>query len=954
MGGIADSVHAEVSVGGDVHGQIAIGNNILQIGALHGDLVTVAAPGSIPSPALRPLPIRVVPRRPQPFFGRQAEVALLVAEAGAGRTVAVDGPRGIGRSALLRYVATHESLQSVTYLSARDLTLDDAVQVLFDTFYHCDVPIRPTLAQSRFLLQQVRASIVVDDIATATVRGLVDLTPGCGFVLAATSSPVADIRSVQLGGLAADDARALFESGLGRKLRPDELGGANQLCLLAENVPSRVLGTAAMARSSEQSLSTFAETAWNSGAPSGPQPVGDDLRLLDLLAAIPDIVMPESWLSALSDLPDVVARLGRWVASGLVMEVPGAGYQLNVRRTAPAQARAALVEHAVRFALTHRAVVRRPGPMTEALKKVQADCTQHGDWQAVLGIGAVLDPVYAQAGRWDAWRDVLAPMLTAARALGDRPAEARALHQLGTRELCILGTGAAAGLLAVALRIRQMIGDTAGAAATQHNISLIPSIPAAGADHGPAQPRRGSRPKVVTATAGTALMAIATTTVAIMLTNATPMVSFNPTGLAFPRQPVSAPGASLTVSLVNTGQATAHITTPRTAGTNAADFDVTATTCGAELPAGQSCSTTVAFTPVAEGDRTGALTVDVSEGGPVTQAWLTGTGSAPVGPIVTPTSLDFLQETVGTTSSTKTFTVTIPATGTTQLGQLAVEGPTSGDYAVVDDKCSGQAIPSGQPCTVGVQFAPTAPGLRTARLQILAADGSVTASVPLRGIGTAPSTVPFPARIVVPQVMGKPVASARALLAAAGLRVGAVKQEADDSGPVGVVLRSQPAAGAQVARGTSVDLVTSSGPARCAVPNVINQLIANANAIIAGTCAVAGATTEELSETVPKGTVIRTNPPSGTTITKGGAVQLVVSNGGVRVPSVGDHTRAAAEQAIKDSGLVVGTVQPADASSESLAVSTTPAEGTLVAPGSAVNLIVRDDSEPPQSEEPNG
>jgi hypothetical protein len=150
--------------------------------------------------------------------------------------------------------------------------------------------------------------------------------------------------------------------------------------------------------------------------------------------------MPESWLVELVDLPDTVARLDQLVSGGLVKAVLDVGYRLVELRTPTDEARTAVVEHAVRFAQTHRPQMHDPDPTTEALKRVQADCTQRGNWQAVLDIGAVLDPVYAQSGRWDAWRDVLAPMLTAARALGDRAAEARALHQLGTRELCLLAS----------------------------------------------------------------------------------------------------------------------------------------------------------------------------------------------------------------------------------------------------------------------------------------------------------------------------------------------------------------------------------------------------------------------------------------------------------------------------------------------------------------------------------
>ena len=104
MGGTAGQVRADVYVGGDMQGQIAVGNNILQIGVLNGNLLLPAASAS--QPVRRPDPLRLVPRPPTPFYGRRTEAALLVAEARAGRAVAVQGPRGIGRSTMLRRVAT--------------------------------------------------------------------------------------------------------------------------------------------------------------------------------------------------------------------------------------------------------------------------------------------------------------------------------------------------------------------------------------------------------------------------------------------------------------------------------------------------------------------------------------------------------------------------------------------------------------------------------------------------------------------------------------------------------------------------------------------------------------------------------------------------------------------------------------------------------------------------------
>ena len=56
MGGVSTSVHAEVSVGGAVLGQIAVGDKIVQFGSVHGDVVVQAPPSSRAELVLRHRP----------------------------------------------------------------------------------------------------------------------------------------------------------------------------------------------------------------------------------------------------------------------------------------------------------------------------------------------------------------------------------------------------------------------------------------------------------------------------------------------------------------------------------------------------------------------------------------------------------------------------------------------------------------------------------------------------------------------------------------------------------------------------------------------------------------------------------------------------------------------------------------------------------------------------------
>jgi len=70
---------------------------------------------------------------------------------------------------------------------------------------------------------------------------------------------------------------------------------------------------------------------------------------------------------------------------------------------------------------------------------------------------------------------------------------------------------------------------------------------------------------------------------------------------------------------------------------------------------------------------------------------------------------------------------------------------------------------------------------------------------------------PCPPKVTVPNVIGRTQAEAETLITDAGLTVGVVT-EVFNSSPVGQVISQDPAADAQVAEGTAVDLEVSSGP----------------------------------------------------------------------------------------------------------------------------------------------
>jgi len=101
---------------------------------------------------------------------------------------------------------------------------------------------------------------------------------------------------------------------------------------------------------------------------------------------------------------------------------------------------------------------------------------------------------------------------------------------------------------------------------------------------------------------------------------------------------------------------------------------------------------------------------------------------------------------------------------------------------------------------------------------------------------------------------------------------------------------------------------------------------------------------EEANATVPKGEVIRSEPPSGTIVQPAEVIKVYVSTGAqpVEVPDVTNQPIEAAEAAIKDAGLVSGSVTKENSPTVAagIVLSTDP-EGTSTAQaGSTVNYVV--------------
>ena len=201
------------------------------------------------------------------------------------------------------------------------------------------------------------------------------------------------------------------------------------------------------------------------------------------------------------------------------------------------------------------------------------------------------------------------------------------------------------------------------------------------------------------------------------------------TSLTFPTTTINLSSARQTVVLTNPGTETLNISSVSI--DNSLNFKLQ-NGCGSTLGAGQSCNIGVTFTPKSSGTLTGTLTVtDDALNSPQTVS-LTGTGTVVK---LAPSALNFGDQTVGTSSTPQTVTLT--NVGNVQLNftsPITITGTNPDDFT--QTSTCGTSLGAHQSCTIAVTFSPKAKGARSADVSISDDGGGSPQLVPLSGNGT--------------------------------------------------------------------------------------------------------------------------------------------------------------------------------------------------------------------------
>jgi beta-lactam-binding protein with PASTA domain len=198
-------------------------------------------------------------------------------------------------------------------------------------------------------------------------------------------------------------------------------------------------------------------------------------------------------------------------------------------------------------------------------------------------------------------------------------------------------------------------------------------------------------------------------------------------------------------------------------------------------------------------------------------------------------------------------------------------------------------------------------------------------------------------RLEIPQVDRMLRVAAVARLGAAGFRT-TVSASPSEAVPKGEVIATDPPAGSRAPKGSTVSVTVSAGPAShlVRVPEVDGQAVSAAERTLAG-AGFRSSVTDQPNTTVAAGDVISTNPAAGSSAPKNATVTMFVSSGAamVVVPAVVGDDAATAASALESAGLQ-WTVSNQSSPSVQLGsvISTSPAAGASVAPGTTVTMFV--------------
>ncbi|TCO46130.1 serine/threonine-protein kinase [Kribbella antiqua] len=227
------------------------------------------------------------------------------------------------------------------------------------------------------------------------------------------------------------------------------------------------------------------------------------------------------------------------------------------------------------------------------------------------------------------------------------------------------------------------------------------------------------------------------------------------------------------------------------------------------------------------------------------------------------------------------------------------------------------------------------------------------------GKGGTATTTP-PAKVAVPDVTGKSLQAATALLTQKGLKVASTTEKSDTVAK-NLIIRQTPTADTQAQQGSTVNVVVSAGRTAFPVPDVVGMSEAKARQALedsAGNFKVKDETVKQDSSEAA-GTVLSISPDQNSQYPSGTEFTLTVSTGKelVEVPNVVTVPADDAAKTLKELGFTVGYKEGNDPNSvDQTVIAQSIQAGKKVAKGTTITITVNNlpEESPTPTETPSG
>jgi sugar lactone lactonase YvrE len=229
-----------------------------------------------------------------------------------------------------------------------------------------------------------------------------------------------------------------------------------------------------------------------------------------------------------------------------------------------------------------------------------------------------------------------------------------------------------------------------------------------------------------------------------------PAITITPSAIVFPSTPSGSTSPSQTLTVQNTGAATANISSITLIGANSAAFALTSG-CTSTLAVNTSCSLTVSFSPTAaaQSDSASVSVVSDDPSSPATAA-LSGSSPAESGPqpVLTPAIINFGSVAVGSTSATKTATLTNKGGVPQAISSFGFFGTNTSSFS--ETNTCGSSVAAGASCTIAITCSPTTADSLTANLGANFPSPQPQLSIALTCAGAAATPPPAPGAALTP------------------------------------------------------------------------------------------------------------------------------------------------------------------------------------------------------------